>query len=311
MLNLFAFDKDNNPVNLPDFLSLELHSEENVPSDLLHIKFSYFSCADTIRTIELKKANKSIFSGICDELIFEKSMSGNFVTLTFRDKMSLLIDNEALPAIYKNITAQVLYDRYIKNLGFDGFVADNSIFTGEFLIKKGTSVYDVLNDFCKTVYNSKPTVTDNKINFFSEKNTDCTAFCNKDYFKIKVSKYPSNLISKVNVKTSETDFYTTVTNNAFAQSKGIVRERYLDACNKNTPMSVAKRMIDNSNNKYEEYKIYINDFVDNSVLEKCVIEDSFYGKIENLYITKILSRCTQKGKTTEITLKKEIEYVAS
>jgi hypothetical protein len=76
-------------------------------------------------------------------------------------------------------------------------------------------------------------------------------------------------------------------------------------------MVVAFRMMENGNKKYEQYKIYLNEFVDNSVLEKCIIDDSFYGKIDNLYIAKIINRLSSKGKLAEITLKKEIDYVAS
>lgn len=311
MLNLKAFDIHNKIVPLPDFLSFEMHSEENVPSDLLYIKFPYFESADSIRTIELKKSDKSIFTGICDEVDFEKSASGNFVTITFRDKISLLLDNEALPAMYKNITAKVLFDRYVKNLGFDGYIADESCLSGEFLIKKGTSVYEVINAYSMTVYNASPSVVDNKICFTNNIPDTKTVFTNKDYYKIKVTKSPANLISRVRVKTSEKDFYTTVKNNAFAESKGILRERFIDACNKKTPMNVAFKIMVNGNKKYEQYKIYLNDFVDNSILEKCIIDDSFYGKIDNLYIAKILNRCSNKGELAEITLKKEIEYVAS
>lgn len=311
MLTLKAFDMHNKAIQLPDFLSLEMHSEENVPSDLLYIKFPYFENADCIRTIELVKAQKCIFTGICDEVDFEKSASGNFVTITLRDKISLLLDNEALPAMYKNITARVLYDRYIKDLGFDGYIADESCLSGDFLIKKGTSVYEVINAFSKAVYNSSPSVVNNKICFFSNASNEKTVFTNKDYYKIKVTKSPVNLISKVKVKTSEKDFYTTVKCNEFAQSKGVLRQRYIDACNKNTPMVVAFRMMENGNKKYEQYKIYLNEFVDNSILEKCIIDDSFYGKIDNLYISKIINRLSSKGKLAEITLKKEIDYVAS
>lgn len=315
MLKLLAFNQNNQAVMLPDFLSLEMHSEEKVPSDLLYIKFPYFQLADSVRTIELYSGDKCVFEGICDEVIFEKSTSGNFVTITFRDKMSLLIDNEALPATYKNVTAQVIFDRYIKKLGFEGYVADNTCLNGEFLIKKGTSVYEVLKAFCSAVYNSTPIVLHNKILFNPAKSNGNTVFSNNatgvPYYKIKLTKTPAELVSNVNVKTSENDFYTTVTNNAFAQSKGIIRERYLDACNESTPMAVAKRIIENSNNKYEEYKIYINDFVDISLKEKCVINDTIYGEMKDLYVSKILNRYTQKGKLAEITLKKEIGYVAT
>ena len=311
MLSLKAFDMHNKAIALPDFLSLEMHREENVPSDLLYIKFPYFNNADSIRTIELTKAQKCIFTGICDEVDFEKSASGNFVTITFRDKISLLLDNEALPAMYKNVTAKVLYDRYIKNLGFDGYIADESCLSGDFLIKKGTSVYEVINAFSKAVYNCNLSVVNNKISFKNNVSDEKTVFTNKDYYKIKVTKSPVNLISKVKVKTSEKDFYTTVKSNEFAESKGVLRERYIDACNKNTPMIVAFRMMENGNKKYEQYKIYLNDFADNSILEKCAVDDSFYGKIDDLYIVKIVNRISSKGKLSEITLKKEIEYVAT
>ncbi len=315
MLRILAFDKDKNPVVLPGFKTLKLQQEENVPCASLAVDFPYFSKVEAIHTLKLFKGDECFFDGICDEIVFEKSHLGNIVSLSLRDKMSLLIDNEALPASFKNITPQVIYDRYIKKLGFDGFSADNSFLSGEFLIEKGTSVYDVLLSFCKTVYNSTPVVSHNKIIFNPKKVSAETVFSNIsegiNYYKIKASKYPVNLISKVNVKTSHKDFYTTVKNNAFAQSKGIVRERYLDACNVKTPMSVADRMILNGNGKFQEYKVYVNDFTVNSILEKCKIIDSFYGTTDNLYISKILSKCSDSGSYTEITLKKEADYVAS
>ncbi len=318
MLKFRAYNNENKEIPLPDFISFELQQEENVPADYLEVKFKSFINAENINYIRLFDNDTIVFSGICDEIFFSKDSTGAVVTLYFRNKMALLIDNEALPHEYNNITARVLFDNYIKKLGFKNFIADNKAVMGKFIVEKGESVYDAVYNFSKLNYSSTPYLFDeDTISFFNKREDDvCTLFSDGEnsahkYKKIECSKFPYKLISKINVKTSASDYYKTVIKNDFALDKGINRERYLDACNLLTPMSSAQKIIENKNNEFEEYRIYCDYIVLNSIYEKCSINDNYLGNIKNLYISKIIIGSDINGCYSKITLKKEGQYVVA
>lgn len=318
MLKFRAYDFENKEILLPDFLSFEIQKEENVPADYLEVKFKSFANADNIKYIRLFYNDSLVFFGICDEILFSKDLTGAVVTLYFRNKMALLIDNEALPSEFNNITARVLFDKYIKQLGFKSFISDNKALTGKFIVEKGESVYDALYNFTKLNYSSAPYLVDeDTISFINNKNDDLyTLFSDGEnadyqYGKIECSKFPCKLISKINVKTSASDYYKTVIKNDFALEKGTQRERYLDACNLVTSMSSAQKIISNSNNEFEEYKLYLDCLIFNSVYEKCSIADYYLGNVENLYISKVIIGSDINGYYSKITLKKEGQYVVA
>lgn len=318
MLKFRAYDFENKEILLPDFLEFELQKEENVPADYLEVKFKSFKNAENINYIRLFNNDTIVFLGICDEILFSKDLSGAVVTLYFRNKMALLIDNEALPHEFNNVTARVLFNKYIKQLGFKNFIANDKALTGKFIVEKGESIYDALYNFTMLNYSSEPYLADeDTISFINNnKNYLYTLFSdgkNADYQyrKIECSKFPYKLISKINVKTSASDYYKTAVKNNFALEKGIIRERYLDACNLVTSMSSAQKMINNSNNEFEEYRLYFNSLIFNSVYEKCSISDYYLGNIENLYISKIIVGSDMNGYYSKITLKKEERYVVA
>lgn len=315
MLTLKGFDKSGKEIALPDYQSIKISREENVPADYMEVTFPLFKDREELNNIIVNDGSELVFKGVCDEIASIKSAAGKYVKIYCRSMFSLLIDNEAIPGSFKNVTAQIIFDRYLKKYGFKKFIADDTALQGDFTVAKGTSVYEVLYDFCRIHYNSIPCLLNEEIISFNGCNRErVITFSDKeikgfgkyyDYFLISVSKYPCRLISKINIKTSENDFYTTVLHNNFAENKGIVRERCIDSCNESTPMECCFTMFENTNKRYEEYVIHTNQSVAASVGDKCMICDSDFGKLENLYISKIMCRSDKSGTVTEFTLKRE------
>lgn len=314
MLKFVGINQNNEKITFPEFLNFEIQKEQGVPADCLDATFPYFENASSINKIILYEKDKVCFTGIVDEILKSKSISGTIVKFFCRNMFALLIDNEAIPGTFYNVTANMIFDRYIKLYGFESFVADNTVLKGIFEIEKGESVYDVLAEFCRIHYKSTPFLLNEKeISFVGAERENSIIFSDKEiksengieYYSLECFEYPCKLISKVKVKTSENDFYETLVENKEAVEKGIVRQRCIDACNENTPMICAYTMIDNSNSQYEEYKVKVNELCFNSILEKCQIEDLIMGKIESLYIKKIITGINQKGAYSYISFKKE------
>ncbi|MGN1468288.1 MAG: hypothetical protein ACI4W1_08270 [Ruminococcus sp.] len=320
MLEFKAFDFKDNSIHLPEYIDFKLSQEENVPADYLEVTFPYFKESEAVRKIRLFEDGQPVFCGLCDEILSSKSVTGTFTKLYFRNMFGVLIDNEAVPAQFNNATAYVIFEKYIKQYGFEKFIADNKPLTGEFNIQKGTSVYNVLSEFCRLNYGCVPYLIDEKTISFTEAEkekilcfSDGSNQCLSDYgyYKIELSKFPCRLISKVKVKTSEKDFYKTIINNQNAMNKGIVRERCIDACSENTPMSCAGIIIENSNKKYEEYKIYLHFPLFNVLRAKSSISDQKFGKITDLKVSKTTVKADKNGFSTEVTLVKETGYVVA
>lgn len=314
MLKLIGFDSSESKIPLPDFISVEVSREESVPADYMEARFPYFKNAGRLCTLCLYDGDRLLFRGICDETVSTKSGSGAYTYVYCRNAFALLIDNEACPGVYRSITAQVIFNRYLKPLGFKDYIADSGAASGEFTVNKGSSVYEVLGDFCRIRYGSVPKFSQDGAIVFNPVQSEETAVFSDEkirgvnslrYSEIQASMLPCRLISSVNVKTSENDYYTTVLDNSFAREKGVVRRRYMDACSESTPLECGVGMLENSNARYEEYRLKLAEFCDVTVGENAEIYDSVFSEIPKLYISAVKYKADKAGTLTEIKLKRK------
>lgn len=312
MLSFKGYDFKGAEIALPEYADFEISREENVPADYLEVRFPYFENNGRLSRICLYDNDGLLFKGICDEIVNIKSASGVFVRIYCRNMFALLIDNEAAPGTFTSITAQIIFDRYLKPLGFKDFAADGRALSGDFTVAKGTSVYSVLSEFCRIKYNATPRLSEDNVILFNPGDSgEKVVFSDKEnknrlnYSKIEFSICPCKLISKINVKTSETDFYTSALHNSFAENMGIVRERYLDSCSESTPMTCGYTMFKNTNKQYEEYSVHLNGLFLFSVGTSCEIYDFDLGDAKELYVSKVRCRSDKRGNASEITLKRK------
>lgn len=318
MLNVCFYNKDWERINSPGCVSLKLSMDSDVPADSLEVTLPYFDTyKDVSRVSVFDNENNRIFSGICDESKLRKNQKGAFVALYFRDFTALLIDNEGIPCEFINPTADVIFEKYLAPLGFDSFIADGKAVNGKFTVKKGTSVYKILSDFCSINYGCKPAVLpDGKIIFTGVNPAEKVIFSDSSdyqfftYTSITANSYPCKVISSVRIKTSSDDFYNTIIKNNLGDKTGVIRERCVDACCASTPAETAFRIIENTNSQYEEYKIRTESIRSFSVFQSAEIKDSCLGNITKLYVSALAIVQEPDSEYCDITLKKENTNVA-
>ncbi len=320
MLRVIAYTSFGEKTEIPKFTQLRLSRQEDVPADSLELTLPYFREYERVKSVEVFDSNKNalLFRGICDETELIKSLDGGYISLYFRDMTALMLDNEAVPWEFINVTAGLIFEKYLAPLGFKGYVSGAKSLAGKFTVKKGTSVYRVLSDYCRACFNSIPRLTDDgRVDF----NPPCPvgeavfSACSDDeglrYTRLELTRRPCNIITGVRVKTSASDFYETIIKNSNRELSPITRERCVDACNNSTPLETAFKIIKNSNSSYEEIKLVVKGEYFYPLLKKASIRDVIAGDIDDLYISGSEIKINENGVTNKLTLRRVKSNVAA
>lgn len=104
----------------------------------------------------LLRGGEEIFSGFCDQQVAWEDASGRRFTVQARSRGGLLLDNEALPQTYYNVTAREIFRSHLRPYGFRRFTIPRDYETGIFVVSKGMSEWEVFSAFCMRTYGRMP-----------------------------------------------------------------------------------------------------------------------------------------------------------
>lgn len=294
--------------------SVSINKEKDVPADDLTVVFPFYYNIDELKSVEVLSDDIVIFSGIIDEQIVELDSKGCFLKLSSRSYSALLLDNEALPQTYYNPSLQVVFDRHIKKYGFYELRGDKRVFAGKFIVTKGMSEWDVLEEFCKLYLNITPIVISDRIIDATGESCSLPEITLKNfdggvcYASIKQNIKRYNLVSEVFIRTGKDSTYNVRVCDEKALIKDINRKRYLNATNdRRTPVSLAEEIIDKGKNNSRIITATSICLVPFEIEQRVKLLDEFLGEISNLRICKIKYSLDQIGEKTEITMYREEE----
>ncbi len=219
-----ATTQSGKTVSLENVLNFSIHKDEKTPADALHAVFSCDKIPENFTNIKLEGATGTLFWGLVDEIIFTDGESGKLLEIYARSIEALLLDNEAMPQTIFFPSVPLLKHRFLSDLGFSSVISEqNDALSAEFVVHKGSSVYEVLSNFAENYLSTSFHVLDNNTVLFGEKDTmsvyeDDTP----EFFEFSRNNY--DVCSHMYYKDASTGAYATCFENE--KAKGILRIRF-------------------------------------------------------------------------------------
>ena len=142
--------------NKYDILRLESYDIENamdIPADHFSLQIgniggiysTYFDSDDIVSVSD----EEYLFVGIVDDFKIKWDSSGNYLYLDGRDKALLLLDNDAEPRTYYNLTLEELIKKLAIPFGFTSFDIAKTKSIAKIVVDLGESVWDVMFRICR------------------------------------------------------------------------------------------------------------------------------------------------------------------
>jgi prophage tail gpP-like protein len=308
MLSFVTTDVQGQKSLLPPALAVTMNMDEDVPADDLYAVFPYREGAE-LAEVAVYDGERLIFTGVVDEEERILSDQGEYLRISARSLAALLLDNEAAPRTYDHPGAAMIYRRHAQPYGIRLGDCDDAVYFGELDIVKGSSQWSVIKSFCSACYATSPRVSADGVLYlkgiepgeeivFGEGGIGCIAVSEK------VKRCEE--ISRVNVRTTAAQGYRFKVENADALSRGIRRERYINAVLTATPIKCADMMIESGRAKAYTLTLTCPERLTDILGRGAVLHDPILGEREGLYISSVKYRLTSAGETTELRLKRRI-----
>ena len=112
-------------------------------------------------TLTVALGGRRIFSGWCDQQTAREDGEGRTLELQARSRGGLLLDNEALPQTYYDVSARDIFRDHLAPYGFplSALEIPRDYTAGAFTVAKGMSHWEVFSAFCLRLYALEPRIT--------------------------------------------------------------------------------------------------------------------------------------------------------
>ncbi len=230
MLRLEVIYTDTSREEFFDILKVTLRKSTDTPAHSLSIELP-FGVEKEVCELRLSDETGLVFEGIADEQI-TKFSEGVKTEFSARSMEALLLDNEALPEIYKNPSSSLIFSRYGECCSLQKFEAESRSLKGLLKVYKGMSCYQVLKGFCEAVYGKTPCVFGRTLCLEGDKTQEEILFCDEgegvvcSSIESAYSRY--HLISKVVAKTAADGAYSLEVCDEESRELKIYRQRFAD-----------------------------------------------------------------------------------
>lgn len=310
MLSFIFNDIDGAQLFFPAPLYVRIRMDEDVPADDLYAVFPTVDCAE-LKSVRVYDGEKAVFIGVVDEEERRYSESGGTLHIAARTLAAHLLDNESVPRLYDHPSASLIYENHVKPYEIRYDTADDAACFAELNVTKGMSEWTVLKSFCLSCYSSVPRISaDGALYMKGAQRQAHHVFSDSGegvrYTSLKETTKRCQEISRVRVKTANTDGYTLNVDNADALERGIRRERYLNALLASTPMTCADTMIQNGAAASYSLTLSCPSRQLCSPGDTAAVKNAVTGEIQDLYVSALRYTQDQNGEKTQITLKRRI-----
>lgn len=280
----------NNPI------SLAYDADRYIPCDSLDFSCELQCENDEFCEVSVFIDNSLLFNGIVDRQTISISDKGRFISMRCRNKTALMIDNEIKPCFYYQLTSEQLFSKYAKPFGIVCADFPYSAKQNFIQIKKGSSNFTMLSEYCRLVYKKIPYITRANTITLNPLNQKLHIISNStknslNYSSISIKQLNDKIISKLYMKTATDyygDFYGATFDNANAQKKHIARERFYNPTNIVALYKEAetKQILEESNRDSFVIEVTLP-YIKNMDIGDCVklVEDKLF--YDNLYISKM------------------------
>ncbi len=315
-----CIDINERKFSLQNPLSVKISMDEDAPADSLDVIFPLETKNEEFseKFPEIKyikayndKSKSIVFDGIVDEQLIKVSASASLLEIHARSYAAVLLDNEAQPQSYCMPSLELLYKNHVKDYGFLGFKGSEESFCTQLTVNKGSSEWEVIENFCNEYLNLKPRVTAARVldvsgNYRDKDHYFSNAKDGISYTYISEEITRCDLISQVNMRCGEEAEYTSKLENENCKDKDIKRKIYLDCVSKGDSVYSAQQMLEKSNVSSYAVKLICPQAVFLQIYDSASVDDKTVGYIPGLYVSAINYSLSSDMEKCEITLRKKI-----
>ncbi len=298
----------------PYYMKIKASLSDN--TDTLTATFKGINEYSEYKYIRVIYDEKTIFTGVIDNLINSVNEYGKELTINCRSMSACLLDNHLQPQNMQNITDEIIYARFLQpyKIGINNI--SNKPYNGIINIANNTSIYDLISEYSKKVFSSVPYINSEGVailnsninsNIYYFSNTINPLTSNSYYCtSIVTENNRRGVVSSVYVKNNANETgYNHIVKNDTALSDEINCVRYIDA----TPYSGrctydANRMIDESNQKRFICRVKCPSLIYNPVGANAVVSVD-KRVIENMMISSVIYTYKNNKLESEIIMYKE------
>ncbi len=291
---------DGKEAALPQPVQVHLNRAEDAPADGFTGIFPMEKSAGNLIGIHIYDKNQELcFDGIVDEQK-ESCSSKMTLTLTARSRVSLLLDNEAVPQSYSLPSLPTIFARHVQPYGFHSFLGNTKMFTGELAVTKGMSEWQAAASFCTRFLNVKPRIYGGVFDASGTGPQGEIRFDNAGgvrYSAITAENKYGVLLSELLMQGTN-GAYSTVMRDESAVALGIRRRRCLAAG------QTAGKVIRTARRKAFAVKVGCPGEIPAQLSQGAFVRDDMLGTIGGLSISEIDYRLDSGGETTRFTLRR-------
>lgn len=310
-MNFIATTVDGENIHLKFPLKVEINKSQDAPADDLEVTFLNNFEIPEIKSIKAYNEGDLIFDGIVDVQEYLKNNKGKFLNIISRSKAAILLDNEAYPQVYYTPSLFTIFNRHVKPYGFSKFIGDDKSFSTKFIVNKGMSEWEVLENFCVDYLKINPQVTvDGVIDVSGKNKNKQLLFSNSKvnaikYSSITISNKRYKIYSEVFAKEVGKGEYNLHIENDAAINRDIKRKRYINLTNnEKATLSYAKNVVKTSNESSLEINLNCPCKVFAKIGDLVNLDDELFNQEENLFVYKIKYILDSSSERTILTLRK-------
>ncbi|GHU86566.1 hypothetical protein FACS1894198_6730 [Clostridia bacterium] len=159
MIRFVATTTSGKEYELPCIKRFRFYSDEAAPADLLIFVAIVDSRLFEFAFVRIFVDKKLFFDGVVDEQV-TKQCNNNFeLKIVARNRTAILLDNQAKPGLYKNVSLTEIFERHVKCHGFKEMLTDGNPKLESLLVKIRASEWHVLELFCKRAMGILPRIS--------------------------------------------------------------------------------------------------------------------------------------------------------
>lgn len=315
MLNFVLYNLKEEKIVPQNIISYELSRDTDAPCDGLRLTFVCDSTPDEVYRTEVYDNDELIFSGYADTQREQIDDGGRTVFIYSRSSACILVDNEAEPRSYYQPSLLSLFEIYAKGLGFEAEFEDVSC-SADYLISKGTSCYDAINNFSLGVIgksimvdvNGKLVIPDDSLSFRID---------NENIISEKKVINRGNAVSVVDYKINSDLEYNYHIKSRFMERQKINRRRKINISA--LPLwqqeLTLKNMMNRSCESYNSIDLVLTGSHMIPLFSRIEYESGFQQPVRDYYLRSCKVIFDSNGERTKLVLNKKtdaevISYVA-
>lgn len=286
--------------------SVKLTMDETQPADHFYGVFPDQDALPELLQLRIYEDDGALlFGGIVDEQQRQISGEGRLLTLEARSMAALLLDNEVKPQTHEKPSLKTLFAAHGAPYGLTGYQGKDAAYNWTYVVRKGSSAWQVFWDFCLYCIGIDPKVTPEGILDVTGTKPQGVLRFSKDggigYTSLTHRRSPKKRLSQLWLQEALGDGYTSNVMDLSAMQSGIQRTRYVTAADWQ-----GRRTLKEARRQSDELVLVCPGGLRGRVSMQAVVEDPVLGRFRNYSAAKIVYTLDRSGEQCVVTLRTDL-----